>query len=195
MWSLDWRCLCLRWWRSRFVFIGILGDALPDSQREWLARFAGYFLLFGVASSALLAIELYGPMCMHLLFSGFRQPSWQKKLARRLFQGVGCSWSCLAYWPVVTFDGEHWGGRWCPGQQLEQQAGAHCGRRTTGLPCGPSAVVLVGNPRARGPCDRLWDRRVEAVGGIPQHGRLVFTNFFYTVAILRASANNTVPGV
>ena len=70
-----------------FVFIGILGDALPDSQREWLARFAGYFLLFGVASSALLAIELYGPMCMHLLFSGFRQPSWQKKFIAAIVPG------------------------------------------------------------------------------------------------------------
>ena len=70
-----------------FVFIGILGDALPDSQREWLARFAGYFLLFGVASSALLAIELYGPMCMHLLFSGFRQPSWKKQLVAAVVPG------------------------------------------------------------------------------------------------------------
>ncbi|MGA8940793.1 MAG: hypothetical protein WB439_16645 [Acidobacteriaceae bacterium] len=70
-----------------FVFIGILGDALPDSQREWLARFAGYFLLFGVASAALLAIELYGPMLMHLLFSGFRQPSWKKHLLAAFVPG------------------------------------------------------------------------------------------------------------
>jgi hypothetical protein len=70
-----------------FVFIGILGDALADSCREWLARFAGYFVLFGLASMALLAIELYGPMLVHLLISGFHQPSWKKRIVAAAVPG------------------------------------------------------------------------------------------------------------
>jgi hypothetical protein len=70
-----------------FLFIGILGDALSDSSREWLARFAGYFILFGAVSVALLAIELYGPMLIHLLFSGFYQPSWKKRMIAAIVPG------------------------------------------------------------------------------------------------------------
>ncbi len=70
-----------------FVFVGILGDALPDSRREWIARFAGYFILFSVATMTLLAVELYGPMVVHVLFSGFRQPSWQKRLMAAVIPG------------------------------------------------------------------------------------------------------------
>jgi hypothetical protein len=70
-----------------FVFIGILGNALADSCREWLARFAGYFILFGLASMALLGIELYGPMLIHLLLSGFHQPSWQKRIVAAVVPG------------------------------------------------------------------------------------------------------------
>jgi hypothetical protein len=70
-----------------FVFIGILGDVLADSSREWLARFAGYFILLGAVAMALLAIELYGPMLVHLLFSGFYQPSWTKRIIAAIVPG------------------------------------------------------------------------------------------------------------
>ena len=70
-----------------FAFIGILGDALPDSQREWLARLAGYFLFIAVALAALFGIVLEGPMLMHLLFSSFSQPGWLKHMVSAVIPG------------------------------------------------------------------------------------------------------------
>lgn len=70
-----------------YLFIGVLGTALPDAKREWLARAAGYFLLFAGAISLLLAIALWGPVAMHLLFSGFDQASWRKYLTTAVLPG------------------------------------------------------------------------------------------------------------
>jgi hypothetical protein len=70
-----------------FAFIGILGDALPDSKREWLARLAGYFLFFAVALAALFGIVLEGPMVMHLLFRSFSQPGWLKHIVSAVIPG------------------------------------------------------------------------------------------------------------
>jgi hypothetical protein len=70
-----------------FAFIGILGDALPDSQREWLARLAGYFLFFAVALAALFGIVLEGPMLVHLMFRSFCQPGWLKHAVSAIIPG------------------------------------------------------------------------------------------------------------
>lgn len=63
-----------------YLFIGVLGTTFPDGKREWLARAAGYFLLFAGGISLLMAIALWGPLAMHLLFTSLGQPSWRKYL-------------------------------------------------------------------------------------------------------------------
>jgi hypothetical protein len=70
-----------------YLFIGILGRELPDAKREWLARVAGYFLLSAAVSSLLLAIALWGPLAIHLLFSGFEQASWRKYVITAVLPG------------------------------------------------------------------------------------------------------------
>jgi hypothetical protein len=70
-----------------FAFIGILGDALPDSQREWLARLAGYFLFFAVILVLLFGVVLEGPMLVHLLFRSFWQPGWLKHIVSAVIPG------------------------------------------------------------------------------------------------------------
>jgi hypothetical protein len=70
-----------------FAFIGILGDAFPDSQREWLARLAGYFLFFAVVLAMLFGMVLEGPMLMRLLFSSFSQPGWRKHILSTILPG------------------------------------------------------------------------------------------------------------
>jgi hypothetical protein len=70
-----------------FAFIGILGDALPDGRREWLARLAGYFIFYAVVLAALFGMVLEGPMLMHLLFSSFRQPGWLKHMVSAVIPG------------------------------------------------------------------------------------------------------------
>jgi hypothetical protein len=70
-----------------YLFIGILGTSFPDGKREWLARAAGYFLLFAGCISLLMAIALWGPLAMHLLFSGFDRPSWRKYLISIVLPG------------------------------------------------------------------------------------------------------------
>lgn len=72
---------------ASFVFIGILGNAFPDSQREWLARLAGYLLSTAIVCALLLAIAIEGPMLMHLLISGFRQPGWTKPILSSILPG------------------------------------------------------------------------------------------------------------
>ncbi len=63
---------------ASYAFLGILGSKFPDPKREWLARVAGYFLLWAVLIAAVIAIALLGPMAMHLLFTARYTPSWKK---------------------------------------------------------------------------------------------------------------------
>jgi hypothetical protein len=70
-----------------YVWVGIAGDALPDAKREWLARGAGYFLAIGLVIAAFFSAAFYGPLWMHLLFSGFHNASWKKYLITILLPG------------------------------------------------------------------------------------------------------------
>jgi hypothetical protein len=70
-----------------FLWVGIMGTALPDAQREWLARAAGYFLAFAVVIGLVFAIAYYGPLGMHLLFTPFRNPSWKKAILAIILPG------------------------------------------------------------------------------------------------------------
>ena len=70
-----------------FLWVGIMGTALPDAQREWLARAAGYFIAFAVVIGLVFAIAYYGPLGMHLLFTPFRNPSWEKAIVAIILPG------------------------------------------------------------------------------------------------------------
>lgn len=64
-----------------YLWVGIMGKAFPDSRREWLARAAGYLLAYATVMALLFSIAYFGPLCMHLLFTGFSGGSWGKSLA------------------------------------------------------------------------------------------------------------------
>jgi len=70
-----------------FLWVGIMGIALPDAQREWLARAAGYFLAFAAVIGLVFAIAYYGPVGMHLLFTPFRNPTWKKAIVAIILPG------------------------------------------------------------------------------------------------------------
>lgn len=64
-----------------YLWVGIMGKAFPDSRREWLARAAGYFLAYAAIIALLFSIAYFGPLCMHLFFTGFRGGGWKKVCA------------------------------------------------------------------------------------------------------------------
>ncbi len=70
-----------------YLWVGIVGNALPDGKREWLARAAGYFLAIALLSAGLFAIALYGPVAMHLLFTSLHNATWKKTLLSILLPG------------------------------------------------------------------------------------------------------------
>jgi hypothetical protein len=70
-----------------YLWVGIVGLSLPDSKREWLARAAGWFLAIGLIIALIFAIGFYGPVAMHLLFTGLRTPGWKKKLVSLIIPG------------------------------------------------------------------------------------------------------------
>jgi len=51
-----------------FIQVGMFGDAFPDAKREWLGRFIGYFLYFGMIVGTVLFMAMFGPLCMEWLF-------------------------------------------------------------------------------------------------------------------------------
>ena len=53
---------------TSYLYIGILGSALPDAKREWLGRLSGYYLYFAIGIAVLLFSVLLGPACMSWLF-------------------------------------------------------------------------------------------------------------------------------
>ena len=67
-----------------YLFIGLLGNALPDSQREWLARLSGYLLAFAAVTAIVLGIVVEGPALVSLLVYGLQQPAWKTKTFLRL---------------------------------------------------------------------------------------------------------------
>lgn len=70
-----------------YLWVGIMGNSLPDSKREWLARAAGYFLFYAILFGLIFSIAFYGPLGMHLLFSGFETASWKKYLVTLVVPG------------------------------------------------------------------------------------------------------------
>jgi hypothetical protein len=70
-----------------YLFIGLLGNALPDSQREWLARLTGYLLAFAVVTAIVLSIVLEGPVIVSLLLHGVQQPEWKTKILAAILPG------------------------------------------------------------------------------------------------------------
>jgi hypothetical protein len=70
-----------------YLFIGLLGNALPDSQREWLARLSGYLLAFAAVTAIVLGIVLEGPAIVSLLLQGLQQPAWQTKILAAILPG------------------------------------------------------------------------------------------------------------
>jgi hypothetical protein len=70
-----------------YLWVGIMGNSLPDSKREWLARAAGYFLFYAILFGLIFSIAFYGPLWMHLLFSGFETASWKKNLVTLIVPG------------------------------------------------------------------------------------------------------------
>jgi hypothetical protein len=70
-----------------YLWVGIVGLSLPDSKREWLARAAGWFLAIGFMIALVFAISFYGPVAMHLLFTGFQSPGWKKKFISLIVPG------------------------------------------------------------------------------------------------------------
>jgi hypothetical protein len=70
-----------------YLFIGLLGNALPDSQREWLARLSGYLLTFAAVTALVLGIVLEGPAIVSLLLHGLQQPAWKTKILAAVLPG------------------------------------------------------------------------------------------------------------
>jgi thiosulfate reductase cytochrome b subunit len=70
-----------------YLFIGLLGNALPDSQREWLARLSGYLLAYAAVTAIVLGIVLEGPAIVSLLLDGLQQPAWRKKILAAILPG------------------------------------------------------------------------------------------------------------
>ena len=70
-----------------YLFIGLLGNALPDSQREWLARLSGYLLAFAAVTAIVLGIVLEGPAIVSLLLHGLQQPAWKTKILAAVLPG------------------------------------------------------------------------------------------------------------
>ena len=69
-----------------YIWVGIMGGSMPDAQREWLGRAAGYFLAYAAVSALAFNIAFYGPVAMHLLFSFARAP-WAGKVLTIILPG------------------------------------------------------------------------------------------------------------
>jgi hypothetical protein len=72
-----------------YLWVGIMGKAFPDSRREWLGRASGYLLACAAVIALLFSIAYFGPLCMHLVFTGFHGAGWKKTLASF---GITGSW-------------------------------------------------------------------------------------------------------
>ena len=70
-----------------YLFTGLLGNALPDSQREWLARLSGYLLAFAAVTAIVLGLVLEGPAIVSLLLHGLQQPAWKTKILAAVLPG------------------------------------------------------------------------------------------------------------
>jgi hypothetical protein len=70
-----------------YLFIGLLGNALPDSQREWLARLSGYLLAFAAVTGLVLGLVLEGPAIVSLLLHGLLQPALKSKIFAAIIPG------------------------------------------------------------------------------------------------------------
>jgi Lysophospholipase catalytic domain len=70
-----------------YLFIGLLGNALPDSQREWLARLTAYLLAFAIVTAIVLGVVLEGPVFVSLLLHGLLQPAWKTKILAAILPG------------------------------------------------------------------------------------------------------------
>ena len=63
------------------LLIGILGDAFPDANREWLARSSGSFAAVAFLSLAALLIEVHGARFITGLFALMTHQTWRGLLA------------------------------------------------------------------------------------------------------------------
>lgn len=70
-----------------YLWVGIVGNSLPDGKREWLARAAGYFLAFAGLVALVFSIAFYGPVAMHLVLTAWRIGGWRKYVAGLLLPG------------------------------------------------------------------------------------------------------------
>ena len=64
-----------------YLFIGVLGNQLPDAEREWLARFAGYFLSGAVCVGIVIAIAIDGPAWIDWLICVISGWGWKGTIA------------------------------------------------------------------------------------------------------------------
>lgn len=78
-----------------YLFIGVLGNQLPDAEREWLARFAGYFLSAAAYVSVIIAIAIDGPAWMDWLICLIGNWGWKGASAALLPGG----------WIYITLSG------------------------------------------------------------------------------------------
>jgi hypothetical protein len=60
-----------------YLFIGVLGNQLPDAEREWLARFAGYFLAAAACATIVMAVAIDGPAWMDWIICSFGKWGWK----------------------------------------------------------------------------------------------------------------------
>jgi hypothetical protein len=74
-----------------YLFIGFLGNQLPDAEREWLARFAGYFLSAAAFVGIFIATAIDGPAWMDWLICTIRHWGWKGAYAALLPGG----WLCV----------------------------------------------------------------------------------------------------
>jgi hypothetical protein len=78
-----------------YLFIGVLGNQLPDAEREWLARFAGYFLSGAACVGIVIAIAIDGPAWIDWLICAISSGGWKGASAALLPGG----------WLYVTLSG------------------------------------------------------------------------------------------
>ena len=65
------------------IYVGLLGRALPDAQREWISRVGAWLTVYGIMTSALFFVAGFGPVIVSLL---------QAWLGRKISAGLTLGW-------------------------------------------------------------------------------------------------------
>ena len=78
-----------------YAFVGVMGKQLPDAQREWLARFSGFFFACAAVSAVFLLIVIEAPIAAQGLFYFYKRGNVLTRVLTLLASVVPGGWLYL----------------------------------------------------------------------------------------------------